>query len=77
MREQEPKNHGTADIDAVVTIELSDDEVARIHHDAKEYEDRAWVAAEEIVSSGRYHPALRRVVQDYLRVRKYEVCSCC
>jgi hypothetical protein len=34
---------GTADISCVVTIELTEDEVKRIKHDSKEYEDRKWV----------------------------------
>jgi len=59
MREQEPRNHGTCDVNIVLTVELTDDEISRITLDAKEYAGSKWVELDEIIDGVEYHPALR------------------
>jgi len=70
MREQPPKNHGTADISVVVLVHLTDAEVARIKLNPNEYEASAWVAPKDIID-GAYHPGLKRGINDFLRLRMY------
>lgn len=58
MREQAPQDHGTADINVVLTAQLSDDEKARMKLDEKEYSSVRWVTHAEL-QAGDYHPALK------------------
>ena len=58
MREQAPQDHGTADINVVLTAQLSDEEKARVKMDGKEYAGSQWVSHEEL-QAGDYHPALK------------------
>ena len=66
-REQLPQTNGTADISVVVSMELTGDEVAAIKAD--EFELREWRAPYDILS-GDFHPALKRSMQDYIKLLK-------
>lgn len=70
MREQAPKNHGTCDISVVVSMELTEAEMANVKADGKEYEAHEWVSPETILS-GSYHPTLKRVIRDMQRAALY------
>mmetsp|Transcript_60921 Transcript_60921/g.89321 ORF Transcript_60921/g.89321 Transcript_60921/m.89321 type:complete len:235 (-) Transcript_60921:82-786(-) len=58
MREQEPKNNGTCDVNIVLTVELNDDEISSIVLDEKEYAESKWIEIDELIT-GAYHPALQ------------------
>ncbi|KAJ1486670.1 hypothetical protein T484DRAFT_1943073 [Baffinella frigidus] len=58
MREQAPQNHGTCDINLVLTVELTAEEADGLKLDAQEYHESKWTSARE-VEEGDYHPALR------------------
>lgn len=58
MREQAPQDHGTADINVVLTAQLSDEEKASVKMDIKEYSGSKWVSHDEL-HAGYYHPALK------------------
>eukprot|EP00281_Chroomonas_sp_CCMP1168_P035394 CAMPEP_0206242722 /NCGR_PEP_ID=MMETSP0047_2-20121206/17212_1 /ASSEMBLY_ACC=CAM_ASM_000192 /TAXON_ID=195065 /ORGANISM="Chroomonas mesostigmatica_cf, Strain CCMP1168" /LENGTH=225 /DNA_ID=CAMNT_0053667767 /DNA_START=101 /DNA_END=774 /DNA_ORIENTATION=+ len=77
MREQEPKDHGTCDINVVLTAELSDAEVAAIKFDPKEYGDMKWVTPEEILA-GKYHPAVQyscRCLLAHQKLKEMQACG--
>ena len=66
MREQEPKNHGTTDVQFCLRLQLqSEDEVKKVVLDEKEYCDSKWVDPSEILE-GNYHPALRFAVANMI-----------
>jgi len=58
MREQEPKNNGTCDVNIVLTVELTDEEISNIVLDPKEYVTSKWIELDELLGGG-YHPALQ------------------
>ncbi len=64
MRQQEPKENGTADISVIHALELQPDEVQRVKLDEREYEDARWWSAREILR-GDFHPALKQAVLDW------------
>lgn len=66
MREQEPKDHGTADISVVVAVELIESELS-FSMDSKEYASQQWASVDEIIS-GDFHPALKAVAKDYVKM---------
>ena len=72
MREQEPKNHGCADISVVMFIEMSKEEIGTFKFDSQEYEQHEWVECEDVVADHSKHPALRRSVADLLRARQWD-----
>ena len=49
MRVQEPANHGTCDVNIVLTVELTDAEIGNMSMDPKEYVDSKWVQLDEII----------------------------
>ena len=62
MREQEPKDHGTSDVQLCYKLRLiGEEEVAKVVLDPAEYCDGEWKTPNEILS-GNYHPALRYAV---------------
>lgn len=69
-REQAPQTNGTADISVVVTMELTESEVAALVPD--EFEVREWIPVYDILA-GDFHPALKRAVQDYVQLQKLKV----
>lgn len=71
FRNQEPKDHGTADISVTITTELSDEEIASMKPTNDEYAEHKWVNPEEVVS-GDYHPALRQAVKDLIDRRRWK-----
>ena len=54
----QPKNNGTCDVNIVLTVELTDDEVSSIVLDPKEYAESKWVDLDELIT-GYYHPAIQ------------------
>ena len=61
-REQEPKEHGTADAQICFCVRLKDEqEVKKVVLDEKEYSDSEWKSPSEILE-GNYHPALKYAV---------------
>ena len=71
FREQEPKDHGTADISSVLTLELTDAEVAGLKLDSKEYAEHDWFEPQAVVDDEKYHPALRQSVADLIALRRW------
>jgi len=74
-RQQDPKDHGTADISVVLTINLQQEEIASIVMDPQEYSDTMWIDPQIIVEQAHasitFHPALRQAVIDLLCMRKW------
>jgi len=69
-RQQEPSDHGTADISIVSTLNLKKEEIIGIKFDDKEYDEIKWVQPDDIVApSSGYHSALKRAVKDLLALR--------
>ena len=58
-RQQEPQNHGTADISTIMSVEVSDDEASAFKHDTDEYDGYEWIAPSKMVDRESLHPALR------------------
>ena len=71
MREQPPKNHGTADISVVLCFRVTPAERAAFRIDAKEYEAHEWVDPAAVVADETKHPALRQSVSDLLARRAW------
>ncbi|KAL3803700.1 hypothetical protein HJC23_003754 [Cyclotella cryptica] len=72
MREQEPKHHGTADVQFCFRVRLEDEEEMRkAVLDEKEYCDGKWVEPSEVLE-GNYHPALRYAVACMLATEAYD-----
>ena len=71
FRNQEPKDHGTADISVTITTTLSDEEIAGMKPTNDEYAEHKWVDPEEVVN-GDYHPALRQAVKDLIDKRHWK-----
>ena len=69
MREQLPKENGTTDSQVVLSLQLRDDEVAKVVLDPKEYSDSQWMTPDDILS-GSFHPALQFAVHSLLTRRK-------
>ena len=72
MREQEPKNHGCADISVVMSIQVTKEEISKFKFDSQEYEQHAWVDCSEVIYDESKHPALRRSAADLARARQWE-----
>ena len=58
MRQQEPKNHGTADLQIVLSFQLEKEELSKVVFDADEYDEVKWVDVTDILN-GNFHPALK------------------
>lgn len=72
MREQEPKNHGTTDVQFCLRVQLlNDEEVKKVVLDENEYCDSKWVEPKEILE-GNYHPALRFAVANLLATDAFD-----
>jgi hypothetical protein len=69
MREQQPQNHGTCDINIVLTAQLTDEEAARIKLDDKEYADMTWISAADLMH-GNYHPSLKHSARNLVAHNK-------
>mmetsp|Transcript_22983 Transcript_22983/g.46174 ORF Transcript_22983/g.46174 Transcript_22983/m.46174 type:complete len:191 (+) Transcript_22983:75-647(+) len=66
MREQEPKHHGTTDVQFCLKVRLeSDEEVRKVVLDEKEYGEWEWKEPREILE-GNFHPALKYAVGCFL-----------
>lgn len=76
MREQAPQDHGTCDINVVLTAELTDVEVESIKFDPQEYGDMKWVTADEIFA-GCYHPAVQYSCRSLLAHKKLVEMQAC
>lgn len=70
MREQLPKENGTTDSQFVLTLQLKEDEVAKVVLDEKEYEASQWLEPESLLE-GDFHPALKFAVRSLLGARKF------
>ena len=73
-REQAPQSNGTADVSVVGGLELSAAEVAAMAPHEFEFgaaAAQAWIAPSDILA-GKYHPALKRTVQDYIKLCKFK-----
>ena len=67
MREQQPKDHGTTDLQVVFMLQLTEAEETSVVLDPKEYSDSGWFEPAEIVDQEeKYHPALRFAVSSLL-----------
>lgn len=72
MRQQEPKNHGTTDVQFCLRVQLqNEDEVKKVVVDENEYCDSKWVEPVEILE-GNYHPALRFAVANMLATDAFD-----
>jgi hypothetical protein len=72
MRQQEPKNHGTTDVQFCLRVKLqNEDEVKKVVVDENEYCDSKWVEPVEILE-GNYHPALRFAVANMLATDAFD-----
>ena len=63
FRKQEPCGNGTADINVIMTAEITDEEKASMVMCNEEYETWGWFQPEELLSEGseiKLHPVLRR-----------------
>ncbi len=69
MREQDPKENGTTDIQVALSLQLTEDEVGKVVLDPKEYADSQWIEPAAVVA-GDFHPALKFAVRSLLAVRK-------
>ena len=70
MREQLPKENGTTDSQFVLSLQLQENEVAKVVLDDKEYEDAKWMEPKDILD-GDFHPALKFAVRSLLGARKF------
>jgi ADP-ribose pyrophosphatase YjhB (NUDIX family) len=68
MRVQEPATNGTADVQLVLTTQLTEEETGRVKLDAKEYTSSDWFDIDAVVA-GSYHPALRHACRELLARR--------
>lgn len=72
MRQQEPVEHGTADVQLCYSVQLrSEDEVDKVRLDPEEYTDGCWKTYSEVLD-GRYHPALKYAVRCLLASQALE-----
>ena len=73
-REQEPQEHGLADISTIHVVELSEEESNAIKIDEKEYEKVDWISQEKILidKDNCYHPALKQAIKDWSSAMQYE-----
>lgn len=62
MRQQQPKNHGTVDLQVVLSFQVEEEELSKVVFDRNEYDEVKWVDAHDILK-GNYHPALKHPVQ--------------
>ncbi|EKX43055.1 hypothetical protein GUITHDRAFT_54381, partial [Guillardia theta CCMP2712] len=69
MREQQPKSNGTCDVNIVLTVELTQEEISNIVLDPNEYNDCTWVTAQALLA-GDYHPALQYSARALLAANK-------
>lgn len=58
MREQAPQTNGTTDVQLVLSMQATQEEMAAIKLDEKEYSDSQWIAPQDVLA-GDYHPALK------------------
>jgi len=77
MREQEPKNHGTTDVQFCLRVQLENEqEMEKVALDEDEYCDSKWVEPKEILE-GNYHPALRFAVANMLATEAFDAVETC
>jgi len=77
MREQEPKNHGTTDVQFCLRVQLqNEEEVKKVVLDKNEYSDSKWVEPSEILN-GNYHPALRFAVANMIATDAFDAVEQC
>ena len=63
MRQQEPVEHGTADVQLCYRVQLQcEEEVNKVKMDPEEYTDGCWKTYNEVLD-GRFHPALKYAVR--------------
>ena len=60
---------GTCDVNIVLTVELTQEEISKIVLDPKEYNDCTWVTPEALLASD-YHPALQYSARALLAANK-------
>lgn len=72
LRQQEPVDHGTADISVVHSVTITEEEEKGMKIDRGEYDCCEWCDPAAVVDNDSYHPALRRSVADYLRLQMEE-----
>lgn len=66
MRQQEPVEHGTTDVQLCYSVQLqTENEVEKVKLDPEEYSDGCWKMYSEVLD-GRYHPALKYAVRSLL-----------
>jgi ADP-ribose pyrophosphatase YjhB (NUDIX family) len=71
MRVQAPADHGTCDVQLVLSTQLTADEAKRVRLDAQEYASSAWLPIASVADDAQYHPALRHACQELL-IRRVE-----
>lgn len=77
MRQQEPKEHGTTDVQLCYMLQLTnEDEVQKVILDPMEYSACAWVLPTEILD-GNYHPELKYAVGCMLTVQALQTLQDC
>ena len=71
MREQEPKENGTADVSTVHVVRLREGEEEKVKGEEGEYEEMGFVGVEEVLE-GEFHPCLKQVVRDWKKNQAME-----
>ena len=74
MREQEPKRHGTTDVQICLCLTLTASEEANVQLDPEEYVESRWIGPADILE-GNFHPALQFAVSSLLAVLKLQARS--
>ena len=74
MREQEPKRHGTTDVQICLCLTLTASEEANVRLDPEEYVESRWIRPADILE-GNFHPALQFAVSSLLAVLKLQARS--
>ena len=70
MRQQAPRENGTADISTVHTLRLTAEEADAVQLDPDEYVESRWIALDEILA-GDFHPALKQAAADLQAMRAF------
>ncbi|KAK3257394.1 hypothetical protein CYMTET_33515 [Cymbomonas tetramitiformis] len=69
-RRQEPVDHGTAEIDSVHALRVTDDELSQMKLEPDEYRNASWFPIESVLS-GDFHPGVKQAARDLLTQRAF------
>jgi ADP-ribose pyrophosphatase YjhB (NUDIX family) len=66
-RAQAPQDHGCHMSTTLFTAQLSENEIAELQP-GSEYSQTKWVSPQSVIDDENYHPALRQMVSDFLKI---------